>query len=202
MQFKTTTKLFKGKYQYKIVLKLDGASWFRSGDFYEKISKLSLSSAGGVNTVRTQEDLDYVLLLASTLQKIPDIDIRVEAPWITVYTNDRKQIDKLSKLDRNKVKYISQPAANSNLAENTIVMPKMDYDYRVTLGKTHQPNQAFIEWAESSPKCKLTKSCVRDLQRQRSWGGTHCYITGDNNLLLAKMHLGESISKIERIVKS
>jgi len=201
MQFKTTTKLFKGKYQYKIVLKLDGATWFRSGDFFEKISRLSVGSSG-VNTIKTQEGLDYALLLASTLQKLTDIDIRVEAPWITVYTNDRKQIDKLSKLDTSKIKYISQPAANTNLAENTIVMPKMDYDYRITLGKTLHPNPAFIEWAENSPKCKLTKSCIRDLQKARSWGGTHCYITGDNNLLLAKMHLGESISKIERIVKS
>jgi hypothetical protein len=202
MQVKTTTKLFKSKYQYKIVLAIAGASWFRSGDFFEKISKLSISSNGGVNTVRDQEDLDYALLLASTLQKIPDIDIRVEAPWITVYTNDRKQIDKLIKLDKNKVKYISQPSANTTLAENTIVMPKMDYDYRITLGRTLHPNPAFVEWAETSPKCKLTKSCIRDLGKQRSWGGTHCYVTGDNNLLIVKMHLGESISKIERIVKS
>jgi capsular polysaccharide biosynthesis protein len=54
----------------------------------------------------------------------------------------------------------------------------------------------------SNKKCKLTKSCIRELEKQRSWGGSHFYITGNNNLLLAKMHLGGSISKIERIIKA
>ena len=78
----------------------------------------------------------------------------------------------------------------------------MAYEFRVTMGKTVQPNIAFIEWADTNKKCKLTKSCIRDLEKQRSWGGTHFYITGDNNLLMAKMHLGGAIAKIERIVKS
>jgi hypothetical protein len=80
-------------------------------------------------------------------------------------------------------------------------MPKMNYDYRVTLGKTTQEYQSFIEWAETSKKIKLTKSCKKDLQRLRTWGGTHFYISGENNLLLAKMHLSGAIAKIERIVK-
>jgi hypothetical protein len=40
------------------------------------------------------------------------------------------------------------------------------------------------------------------LGKSRSWGGTHFYITGDNNLLMAKMHLAGAISKVERIIKA
>ena len=54
----------------------------------------------------------------------------------------------------------------------------------------------------NNKKCKLTKSCTSALLRPRSWGGQHFYITGDNNLLMAKMHLGSSIAKVERIIKA
>jgi hypothetical protein len=131
-----------------------------------------------------------------------DMEIRVESPWLTVYSNSKSDIHALVKIDKNKVKYVCEPAKDTNLAPNTILMPKMKYDYRITLGKTSQPNPAFIDWASTSKKCKLTKSCIRDLGKPRSWGGTHFYITGDNNLLLAKMHLGGSIAKIERIINN
>jgi hypothetical protein len=149
-----------------------------------------------------QEDKNYALELQSVLSNLTDTEVRVETPWISIYSNNKADIDLISKIDVSKVKYISQPSLSGSLTTNTVIMPKMNYDYRVTLGKTTQPNYSFIEWAENSPKCKLTKSCTRDLQRPRSWGGTHFYITGDNNLLLAKMHLGGSIAKVERIVKA
>ena len=104
-------------------------------------------------------------------------------------------------LDKSRVKYVSLPPDNTTLVENTIIMPKIDYDYRVTLGKTNHENSAFIEWAEANPKLKLTKGCKTELQRNQSWGGRHFYVTGDNNLLLTRMHLGGSIAKVERIVK-
>ena len=197
MLFKTTRRLFRGTYQYKIVLTCSFASIFRTGDMSEALSKL-----GSAARKSAGQDNGYAVKLATELMSESNIDIRVESPWISIYTNDQKLIKRLTKLGPEHVKYVCEPEQGTSLTEGTIIMPKMDYDYRITLGKTLHPNPAFIEWAENSPKCKLTKSCIRDLQKARSWGGTHCYITGDNNLLLAKMHLGESISKIERIVKS
>jgi len=210
MLYKTTRRLFKGIYQYKIVLVCSGASLFRSGDIEEaldKLQKVDLMQSNRHNsyrlaTIKTQSDLDYAFKVANLLANQTDIDIRVESPWVSIYSNDKKLINNLAKIDKNCVKYICEPDNSVNLTPDTVVMPKMNYDYRVTLGKTTQPNPAFIDWAEQSAKCKLTKSCIRDLNKPRSWGGTHFYITGDNNLLLAKMHLGGSISKIERIVKN
>jgi hypothetical protein len=128
-----------------------------------------------------------------------DYDIRVETPWVSIYTNNINDINYLIKLDEDNVKYVSSP--DSSLEVGTIVMPKMPFDYRITLGKTTKSHSEFIEWASAMNKLRLTKSCIRALERPRSWGGTHFYVKGDNVLLMAKMHLGGSISKIERIVK-
>jgi len=212
MEYKTTRKLFRGTYQYKIVLVCAGASWFRNRDMdriFEELKLVDLnqnqkktSSWRVSGLIKTQDELDYTFNLASTLMAFTQYELRVESPWITIYSNNKKHIDKLIALDSTKVKYVSQPNPNVSLAQDTIVMPKMAYEFRVTMGKTVQPNPAFVEWADTNKKCKLTKSCIRDLGKPRSWGGTHFYITGDNNLLMAKMHLGGAIAKIERIVKS
>jgi len=207
MFYKTTRRLFLGTYQYKIVLTCAGSSSFRSGDItktLEELKKIDLKSHSKYHTtvIKSQEDLDYAFQLANTLMQFDKYDVRVEAPWISLYTNSKNHIDTLVKLDKDRVKYISQPDPNSCLSTGTIIMPKMDFDYRITLGKTIQEHSAFISWADSNKKCKLTKSCIRDLGKSRSWGGTHFYISGDNNLLLAKMHLGGSIAKVERIVKN
>jgi hypothetical protein len=152
--------------------------------------------------IKSQEELDYAFSLQSVLANLIDVDIRVESPWITIYTNNKTHIATLAGLDNNKVKYISVPPNNSTLATGTIIMPKMNYDFRITLGKTTQANIAFIDWATANKKVKLTKSCEKALTKSHSWGGTHFYITGNNTLLMAKMHLGGCIAKIESIVKA
>jgi hypothetical protein len=208
MLYKTTRRLFHNTYQYKIVLVCAGAHFFRSNDLsgvLTKLSEIDITSKKAnwrSNFIKTQDDLDYAFKLHTALGNIKDIELRVESPWVSIYSNSKKDIDMLAKLDPDNVKYICIPPANSGLTNDTVIMPKMNFDYRVTLGKTIQENTAFVAWASTNKKCKLTKSCIRDLGKTRSWGGTHFYITGDNNLLMAKMHLGGSISKVERIIKA
>ena len=152
--------------------------------------------------IKTQEDLDYAFKLQAHLKKLTDVEVRVESPWISVYTNSKSSVDSIIKLDNSKIKYVSIPPENIPLEQNTIIMPKVGFEYRITMGKTTQNHSAFVGWAEANKKLKLTKACKRELSRDRSWGGTHFYISGDNNLLMAKMHLGGSINKVERIIKA
>ena len=206
MQFKTTTQLFYRKYQYKVVVVCPGAQLFRNGleqafDHLTKVDLESTASKWRTSHIKTQGDLDYAFKLHNTLSTMTDFDVRVESPWISIYGNNKKQIDKITRIDNDRVKYICVPPANVILDSNTIIMPKMNFEYRVTLGKTNQEHGAFIQWAETNKKLKLTKSCKKELSKPLSWGGTHFYITGDNNLLMTKMHLGGSISKVERIIK-
>jgi hypothetical protein len=210
MLTKTTKSLFKGTYQYKIVLVCSIASAFRSGDMDSTLEQLKKTTLTGKNMYRsiyqtqpkTQEQLDYAFKLQHQIKKLKNIEVRVESPYISVYTNSKLDVDSLIKLDKDKVKYISVPVDGSNLVKDTVIMPKIPFEFRITLGKTTQNHSAFVEWAEKTPKLKLTKSCKRDLLKDRSWGGTHFYVTGDNVLLMTKMHLGGSINKIERVVKA
>lgn len=206
MLYKTTNRLFKGTYQYKIVLICATASVFRSGDMdsaLAQIKKITINTPGLYSKQRyTQDDVDSALALHSALSKMPDIEIRVESPWISIYTNSMAYIDQLKALDEKSVKYISMPPAGTSLDIGSIIMHKIDYEYRVTIGKTTSEHSTFVQWAENSDKLKLTKSCKKDLLKQRSWGGTYFYINGDKTLLMAKMHLGGSIAKIERIIKA
>jgi len=206
MLFKTTKRLFRGQYQYKLVLTCAGASWFRGGDWtgtLENLKKIALedNNRWHSKSIKTKEDLDYAFKLQHQLTKLKDLEVRVESPWVTIYTNNKSNIDSLVKIDKEKVKYISVPPDRTSLEQNTIILPKINHDYKITLSKTDREQSAFVQWAEQNPKLKLTKTCKRELLRDRSWGGTYFYVTGENNLLLTKMHLGGSINKVERIIK-
>lgn len=206
MQFKQTKKLFYGKYQYKIVLVFSGAHLFRgapSDVIADRIKHVKLETdiyARKRWTIKTEEELKYAVKLEHTLSNLENFELRVETPWVTIYTNNKKDVDKLSNLDKSRVKYICEPLKGTTLEENTVILPKIKYDYRVTLGKTSQEYSTFISWANTNSKIKLTKSCKIELLRNTSWGGSYFYITGDNNLLMAKMHLCGAISKVERVV--
>ena len=206
MLTKITNRLFNNKYQYKVVLVCGGASYFRDRDFDQIRQRLAVfnfeeryyKNAG----IKNQEELDWTFKLLVALQNLNDHSIRVEQPFLSIYTNVKKDVDKLIKLEPSKVKYISIPPANNTLVENTIITSKIDFDYRITLGKTTREHSAFVDWASSNKKLRLTKSCIKELHKNRSWGGTYFYITGDNNLLMARMHLGEAINRVDRIVKT
>ena len=210
MLTKTTKSLFKGTYQYKIVLVCSIASAFRSGDMDSTLEQLKKTTIANKSPVwatyqrppTTQEQLDYAFKLQNQIKKLKDFELRVESPYISIYTNSKVDVNRLIKLDPDKVKYISVPVDGSSLVKDTVIMPKISFEFRITLGKTTQNHSAFVKWAENTTKLKLTKSCRRDLLKDRSWGGTHFYLTGNNILLMTRMHLGGSINKIERVVKA
>lgn len=214
MQYKQTKKLFYGTYQYKIVLVCAGAGWFRNKDWdyaANMLGKVDLVKNSAQNpsytrysstSIKTKEDLDYALGLLKVLRKLEDTDIRVESPWISLYTNTEKNISKITKLDESRIKYVSAPAKDTILESGTVILPKVDFDYRVTMGRTTQDYIAFINWADASTKLKLTKTCRKQLSSPASWGGSYFYVTGDKNLMLTKMHLGGTIAKIERVAKN
>jgi hypothetical protein len=201
-----------GKYQHKLVLISSLASCFRNKDVSAILGQLkkrhlafSIDPKSENNIYyRTQnkvsdDDFAFAYQLHKKLSTMEDYTLRVESPWISLYCNNKKDIDAIIRFDTDRVKYYSSP--DEDLAVGTIIMPKIPFDYRVTVGKSSQPQLAFINWADNTSKIKMTKSCRRDLQKPTSWGGTYFYINGDNMLLMAKMHLGGSITKIERIIK-
>jgi hypothetical protein len=211
VQFKITKKLFQGCYQHKAVVVCVGAQSLRDREFDKTLSSLrsiDFTSATRPNFlrkdthIRTKVDADYLISLIEQLSRMKDYDLRVESPWVSIYTNNQADIDALIALNPDNIKYVCSPSANSALSAGNVIMPKMDYDFKVTLSKTTQEHSAFIEWASSNSKVRLTKGCIKDLEKSRSWGGKYFYISGKNNLLMAKMHLGDCIAKIESVIKA
>jgi hypothetical protein len=204
MLVKETRQLFKNTYQYKIVLVSAGAPLLRNGNDLDETLK-TLDSYDLVNNktfirFKSKDALDYCKSLVKCIKNLKDYEIRIESPLISFYTNNKTDIDRLAKLDKNMVKYISVPPKDG-IVSGTVIMPKVNYEFKVTMGKTRQEHTDFISWAEKDSRVKLTKSCRRDLAKLISWGGTHFYINGEKNLLVARMMLGGSISKVEKIVK-
>ncbi len=188
---KTTTKLFFNKYCYKIVIVARDSYIFR---YQNDDGKYGVKENG--------KRYSYNQKVMKYLDSLEDYEVRVESPLVSIYTNDKKDIDFIGNIDKTAVKYISVPNKNTNLQEGVIILPKVDFEFKVTVGSTKQNYEAFVNWAEGNSKARLTKSCKEDLLRNSSWGGTYFYITGEKNLLLAKMHLGSVINRVDRISKS
>ena len=188
---KTTTKLFFDKYSYKIVVVTKDSYMFR---YQNDDGKYGIKENG--------KRYSYNQKIMKYLDSLDDYEIRVESPLVSFYTNNKKDVDFIANIDTSAVKYISIPNANNNLQEGVIILPKINHEFKVTLGSTKQQYDAFVGWAEGNSKVSLTKRCKEDLLRNSSWGGVYFYITGEKNLLMAKMHLGSVINRIDRIVKS
>jgi hypothetical protein len=204
MLVKETRQLFKNTYQYKIVLVSSGAPLLRNGNDLDETLKIietyDLNNNKTYIRFKSKDALDYCKSLVKCIKNLKDYEIRVESPLISFYTNNKSDLDQLARLDESMVKYISVPPKDG-IVSGTVIMPKIDYEFKVTMGKTRQEHTDFILWAEKDNRVKLTKSCRRDLTKITSWGGTHFYINGEKNLLVARMMLGGSIGKVEKIVK-
>lgn len=204
VQIKQTSKLFSNKYKYKIVLVTPGAGWFRGGNLdnvLEQLSSLNQANNHWNKKVRTAEEKDYILAIHKVLSKISDYEIRVENPLISIYSNVEKNIELLAKIDASHVKYASVPALD-NLEINKVIVKKLDYDYKLTLGRTKQDFASFVAWCKDNKKIRLPERARRDLSKTHSWGGAHFYVKDEKALLMVKMFLSTHINKIEQTIKS
>lgn len=152
--------------------------------------------------IKNKADAEYIIDLIGQLSSMKDYQVRVESPWVSVYTNSLVDVEAIADIDLDNIKYICKPPADTALSAGSIIMPNVDYEFKVTLGKTSQSHEAFLQWADTNQNVKVTRSCYKDLSNARSWGGKYFYITGKNNLLMAKMHLGGCIAKVETVIKA
>lgn len=205
IQTKQTTRLFNGKYKYKIVLVSKAAAWFRGCDLANVKKNMGIVSNSTVQWVKklTPHDMDYVLKLVTALTPMTDYIVRVESPYINFYTNTEKDIEKLAKVDPTVVKYVCLPSPGSetDLELNKIIVKNIDHEFRVTMGRTRQNHANFVEWAEDKDKLRLPKRAKQELAKDRSWGGYYFYVKDEKTLTMVKMFVGGEIQCVERCVK-
>ncbi len=204
IQTKHTTKLFNNKYKFKIVLKTKAAGWFRGGNL-ENVKEKLISPDKSVWAPKiTKEDRDYVSSLITAMGQLVDYDLRVESPLISFYTNTEKNIEKLAKVNPSLVKYVSFPRARSEslLDEHKIISKTINYDYRVTMGRTRQNYSNFLNWCTGKElKIKLPKRAKTHLAKEHSWGGYYFYVSDEKTLTMVKIFVGSAIHSVETVVK-
>lgn len=207
IQTKHTTRLFNGKHKYKIVLVSKAASWFRGADLDNVKKQLGNVKTDIIQPIWVKslndDDIDKVLKIVTAIRPMDDYIIRVESPYINFYTNTVADVEKLAKLVTDSVKYVSfpEPGSEADLDDKKIIVKNLDFDYRVTIGKTKQNYSNFVQWCEDKDKVKLTNRAREQLAKDKSWGGYYFYVKDDKMLTMVKMFVGGAIQTVERCVK-
>ena len=207
VRIKDTVSLFMNKYKYKIVLVCPVANWFRGNDLDNVSARLAeLTEAKPLASwikIKTEDDKEFCYDLHKVMKSLSGYELRVEHPLINVYTNDTDHIEKLSAVDSTRVKYISIPNKdNPDLSTNSVIVKKLDFDYKIHMGRTRQEYSNFVQWANNNSKIRLPKKVIRDLSKTNSWGGGYFYVKGANTLTMVRVFLGSDIAKIESVIKA
>ncbi len=199
---KYSSKLFRGKYKYKIVFTSGVAGWFRSNnadsilDHYENNDYYYSRKA-------SPNDKTHAKKLGELLKTIDSWAVRVETPFVSLYLDTENDLEKVVQSCKNRVKYVEIPDPKSQnlLAEGTVLVKKLDYKFKVSLGASNQNHSNFVQWCENNPKIRMPKRAKRDLNKDNNSGGGFFYVKDEKVLTMVKMFLGRTITKVETVVQ-
>jgi hypothetical protein len=202
MTFKFTTvkKLYKGEFQYNIVLTLAFCDIFKGQDktkYTRRYTKLCKAEP----IPRYMTYYQPTALLYNYIMNMENFAIRVSAPTLYIYTNDYNDITNIRQLVPTLIDSIGLPP--EGLTPGTVYMPNTPYDFRVTLGSISKLNLEFIEWADNNnDKIKLQPATKKllSVKPNRYKTGSQLYVKGEHTLLFVKLHLGNIKLSIDRIL--
>jgi hypothetical protein len=190
-----------------VVLKTAAAHWFRPDAFLkikerlkdpdESIQKFIFNK----KSLFEENKLSYVKLIYEQLESRDDYAIRVESPYLSVYTDDYKLIEKLSNINTDLTKYIEVPAIE-NLQPGEVYSSRLNFKYKVHFGSTNQSYIEFVNWCDNNLKIKISRKAKIWLCKPRSFLGGYFYVKDDKTMTMVKIFLGSIIKKIETITKS
>jgi hypothetical protein len=202
-----THSLFQNKYSYKTVIICPAGHWFRGRNIRHAEEMLDSWVRGDLqkhqwHKLKTKDDYQYCVDLVKLFKKMNDYFLRIEQPLLSFYTNDRSQAFSIANLDPIRTKYVSVPPNNTEIEVNQIILKRINYDYKVTVGRTRQNYSNFVAWAKNTGKAKMTKTCEKELQKDYSWGGYYFYVKDDTAMTMVKMFIGSDITRIDKVIKA
>ncbi len=200
---KYSNKLFRNKYKYKVVFTSGVAGWFRGSDPAQIQKHYDDKNQYYFARQATSADKKHALSVAHLLVNVEEWYARVETPFVSIYLNDENHLESVIKACKNRVKYVEIPDPKSEnlLAEGTVLVKKLDYKFKVSLGVSNQNHSNFVQWCENNPKIRMPKRAKRDLVRDSNAGGGFFYVKDEKVLTMVKMFLGRTITKIEAVVQ-
>jgi hypothetical protein len=201
---KYSSKLFQGKYKYKVVFTSGVAGWFR-GSNAKRIQNLYNDKDGYHYYARQSNPGDklHANKLAVVLESIESWQARVETPFVSIYLNSEADLELVVKNCKNRVKYVEIPDPNNTLelTEGTVLVKNLDYGFKVSIGTSNQNHSNFVQWCQNNGKIRLPKRAAKDLSKDHNPGGGFFYVKDDKSLIMVKMFLGRTITKVETVVK-
>jgi hypothetical protein len=204
---KHTSRVFNKKYKYKIVLILKACGWFRYNNL--ELAKKNIEGFIANNNPSWQpkmtiEDVNLVRKLYNVLNKSTDYELRVENPLLSLYTNTEATIESVAAIEPDIVKYVSfpKPGSENLLDSRSVITKRLDYDYKITVGRTRKSFPDFLTWASKINKVRLTKRTKNELAKEKSWGGYYFYVKDEKTLTMVKIFLGNHIQTVEKVIKA
>ncbi len=204
LNVKHTDKLFNGKYKYKIVLATSVSGWFRGGNLNHLLKCTVAQRDHAYARTITGPEVTFAKKMADLLTATEDWQVRVETPFLSIYVNSVSDFENIVTAGKKYVKYVSipDPDAETKLVSGTVLVKNINFDFKVTLGMATQNYMSFVQWCENNPKIRLPKRAARDLSHNWSAGGGFFYVKDEKSLILVKMFLGRTITKVETVVRA
>jgi hypothetical protein len=201
---KHSTKLFQGKYKYKIVFTSGVAGWFRGSSIENIRQSYERKDSYYHSRNATLTELNHALKMSDVLETIEDWHARVETPFVSIYLNNERDLESIVKNCKNRVKYVEIPDPKSQdlLTQGCVLVKKLDFKFRVSLGVSNQNHSNFVHWCENNPKIRMPKRAKRDLIRDGNTGGGFFYVKDEKSLTMVKMFLGRTITKVETVIQA
>lgn len=207
VKIKHSQRLFENQYRYKAVVVCPGGHWFRGNNLDFAQDMLDGWTKGDLQKyqwlkIKGPADYQYCVDLLKILKKTGDYRLRIEHPLLSFYSNNYNDIVSIANLDIKKTKYVAEPPNNTDITEGEIILKRIDYGFKVTIGATRQNFRNFVEWSEQSKKVKMTKGCKTALLKDRSWGGSYFYVKDEHTMTLIKMFIGSDIARVDKVIKA
>jgi len=211
-----TTKLFWGKYLYKLCISNGIGNIFRDKNLsnarkvldklqqqYDSGNPLVIENYYRHIPVKELSFLD-ARKLYKFLSKTNDYTLRIERSAVSIYSNNKEWIHTLkSAINKENLLELWEPNPDhlSTLDANTIIVDSSNgYDYKVTFGPKVADTVGFANWAKNNEKqVRVGPTLMSNLERSGYVSDLYFYARDEKTLRLCELML-TNIRRVDKLV--
>lgn len=211
-----TTKLFWGKYLYKLCINNGIGTIFRDKNLsyarevldrlqqqYESGEPLILTNYSRETPVTELSFLD-ARKLYKFISKEDDYTLRIESSTVCIYSNNKEWLHTLkSAINKANLLEMWEPDPNylTTLNANTIIVDKSNgYDYKVTLGPKQSDTHGFANWAKNNiNQVRVGPVLMENLEGRGFVTDLYFYARDEKTVQLCSLMLS-NIRRIDKLV--